>query len=98
MRAVVAVSVALGAMLAVLGTGHRASAATTAPLLFGENLLYANGLFGTAPVYYEFGNETDLPGRPVTASDCVSKWNAVVPSLKAAANAGAQFIGNLRRD
>jgi hypothetical protein len=182
MRAVVAVSVALGAMLAVLGTGHRASAATASPLLFGENLLlsngsagsdpflidpalraglvnagvqtirlpvrgtnpndptvggignlpeveqalslikslnltpliilrnpldptlladdttvvdYANGLFGSAPVYYEFGNETDLPGSAgnVSASFYVSKWNATVPSLKAAANAGAQFIG-----
>lgn len=179
-RALVAVSVVLGAMLAVLGTGHRASAAAASPLLFGENLLlsngsassdpfltdpalraglvnagvqtirlpvrgtnptdptvggignlpeveqalsliksldlapliilrnpldpnlladdttvvdYANGLFGGGPVYYEFGNETDLPGSPVSASYYVSKWNAVVPSLKAAANAGAQFIG-----
>jgi hypothetical protein len=53
-----------------------------------------NTVFGTGPVYYEFANETDLPGPShVSAATYVSAWNATVPQLKAKANAVAQFIG-----
>ena len=52
-------------------------------------------VFGAAPIFYEFANETDLPGSAgfASASLYVSQWNAVVPQLKAIAGPGSQFIG-----
>ena len=48
------------------------------------------GIFGSSTVYYEFGNEEDLAG--VGASQYVSAWNSVIPSLKSLESA-AKFIG-----
>ncbi len=48
------------------------------------------GIFGSGTVYYEFGNEEDLAG--VTASQYVSAWNSVIPSLKPLEST-AKFIG-----
>ncbi|GHO94160.1 hypothetical protein KSF_042080 [Reticulibacter mediterranei] len=38
------------------------------------------GVFGNQPVYYEFGNESDLQG--ITADQYVQIWNQVIPPLK----------------
>ncbi|WP_020638445.1 glycosyl hydrolase [Amycolatopsis balhimycina] len=60
-----------------------------------EVVRYVNSVFGNQPVYYEWANETDLPGSPgqVGAADYVASWNHTVPALKAAANPGARFLG-----
>src|SRR6266567_5650540 len=47
-------------------------------------------IFGKEPVYYEFGNESDLQGIKVDAY--VKAWNEVVPTLKQAFPT-ARFIG-----
>ncbi len=47
-------------------------------------------VFGKEPVYYEFGNESDLQGIKVDAY--VKAWNEVVPTLKQAFPT-ARFIG-----
>jgi hypothetical protein len=47
-------------------------------------------VFGTAPVYFEFGNESDLAG--VTVEQYVALWNQVVPALKQQFPT-ARFIG-----
>jgi hypothetical protein len=47
-------------------------------------------VFGKQPVYYEFGNESDLQG--ISAEQYVQVWNAVVPVLKQA-YPQARFIG-----
>lgn len=47
-------------------------------------------VFGNQPVYYEFGNESDLAGT--TAQQYVTIWNQVVPVLKAQFPT-ARFIG-----
>ncbi len=47
-------------------------------------------VFGQEPVYYEFGNESDLQGIKVDAY--VNAWNQVVPTLKQAFPT-ARFIG-----
>jgi len=57
---------------------------------------FVRGLFGDQPVYYEFGNETDLDdgtGNYVTASSYVTHWNQFVPVLKSRAGAQARFLG-----
>jgi hypothetical protein len=47
-------------------------------------------VFGSQPVYYEFGNEADLQG--ITADEYVQVWNQVVPQLKQKFPT-ARFIG-----
>lgn len=49
-----------------------------------------NSIFGSNPVYYEYGNESDLAGYNDQAY--TTSWNAVVPQLKALALNG-KFIG-----
>jgi hypothetical protein len=49
-----------------------------------------NRIFGKNTVYYEYGNEEDLLGVPVTTY--TASWNAVIPQLKRLALNG-QFIG-----
>jgi len=49
-----------------------------------------NTIFGQNTVYYEYGNEEDLQGVPVT--QYTSSWNTVVPQLKRIA-LHAHFIG-----
>lgn len=49
-----------------------------------------NSVFGNGLVYYEYGNEEDLLGIPVSAY--VASWNAIVPQLQRLAYHG-QFIG-----
>src|SRR5579885_3087354 len=45
-----------------------------------------NSIFGTSPVYYEFGNERDLAGVNQTAY--TTAWNQYIPQIKAAATNG----------
>jgi hypothetical protein len=60
-------------------------------LSFDTNIIQAmNQVFGNSPVYYEFGNEDDLHGMPV--SGYTSAWNTIVPQLKKVALNG-KFIG-----
>jgi hypothetical protein len=62
----------------------------------GQVVDFIHSLFGDQPVYYEFGNETDLDdgtGNYVTAASYVSHWNQSVPALKTRAGANAKFIG-----
>jgi hypothetical protein len=47
-------------------------------------------IFGSAPVYYEFGNERDINGVDQTAY--TNAWNQVIPQLKPLAP-GAKFVG-----
>jgi hypothetical protein len=56
---------------------------------------YVKSLFGRSPVYYEWANETDLPGSAgqVSAATYLASWNSNVPQLKALAGTSAQFIG-----
>ena len=49
-----------------------------------------NRIFGKNIVYYEYGNEEDLLGVPVTTY--TASWNAVIPQLKRLALNG-HFIG-----
>lgn len=49
-----------------------------------------NRVFGKSIVYYEYGNEEDLNGIPV--SQYIASWNSVVPQLKQLALNG-HFIG-----
>lgn len=63
------------------------------PNVADDDLKMVNGLneiFGHRPVYYELGNESDLGGFDKVAY--TSKWNEVIPQLKAAALNG-KFIG-----
>ena len=56
-----------------------------------EHLLsLITSVFGTQPVYYEFGNESDLQG--IKAEQYVQVWNEVVPVLKQM-YPQARFIG-----
>ncbi len=48
------------------------------------------GVFGSQPVYYEFGNESDLQG--IKADQYVQVWNQVIPQLKQL-YPQARFIG-----
>ena len=56
---------------------------------------YVSSLFGTRHVYYEWANETDLPGNSgqVSAATYLASWNNNVPQLKTLAGPTAQFIG-----
>lgn len=56
---------------------------------------YVKSQFGSSPVYYEWANETDLPGSAgqVSAAAYLASWNSDVPQLKALAGPAAQFIG-----
>ncbi len=63
-----------------------------------EVVRFMRDLFAGQPVYYEFGNETDMhfdPDDPnyVPPESYVAKWNQFIPVLKAAAGPGARFIG-----
>jgi mannanase-like protein len=49
-----------------------------------------NHIFGKNTVYYEYGNEEDLLGVPVTTY--TASWNAVIPQLRRLALNG-QFVG-----
>jgi hypothetical protein len=53
-----------------------------APLFDADQQVISNitGVFGNQPVYFEFGNESDLNGIDVNAY--IAKWNQVIPLLK----------------
>jgi hypothetical protein len=52
-----------------------------------------NRIFGSQTVYYEFGNEQDLPANGgISAAAYTASWNAVIAQIKPLAPAG-RFIG-----
>jgi hypothetical protein len=53
-----------------------------APLFDADQQVISNitGVFGNQPVYFEFGNESDLNGIDVNAY--IAKWNQIIPLLK----------------
>ncbi|HTK09221.1 MAG TPA: hypothetical protein VL485_18780, partial [Ktedonobacteraceae bacterium] len=52
------------------------------PLLDTDQKIVSDitGVFGKQPVYFEFGNESDLNG--INVNQYITKWNQVIPTLK----------------
>ena len=77
----------IGAVPLVVLSGAQRSNALSIDMQMIQSM---NSIFGNTLVYYEFGNEDDLQGVPI--STYTDAWNSIVPQLRHLAQHGA-FIG-----